>query len=360
MLTVIVFILILGLIVLVHELGHFITAKRAGVRIDEFGIGFPPRIFKIEYRGTTYSLNLIPLGGFVKIYGEDGQKKDDVNNDSAFYNKPISTRAKILIAGVVMNLVLSAFLLGIGHWIGLPSIVEDDEVSENAKVQIIQVDPDSSAQESDIKVGDTIIALKIKSEESQVNIIKDVQEFTDEYKGEKIIVVIQRGNQVLEKEIVPRIYHSEDEGPLGIALARTSVVSLPWYKAFIQGIIDTVRLTWLIIVALASILWQLITTGRLTMEIAGPVGIYDLAGQATKLGFIYILQFTAILNINLAIINALPFPALDGGRLLFLLIEKFKGSPVSQKVEGLAHTIGFIMLILLMIAVTWRDIIRIF
>ncbi len=360
MLTVIVFILILGLIVLVHELGHFITAKRAGVRVDEFGFGFPPRIVKIKRGETIYSLNLFPLGGFVKIHGEDGQKKDDLDKGRAFYNKPISTRAKIIIAGVTMNLILSAFLLGIGHWIGLPNIIEDDEIAENAKIQIVQVDFDSPAEEADIKMGDTIKELQTTDYKLQITKVSQVQEFTDQHKGDKITVVIERGGQVLEKEMVPRIYHSEDEGPLGLALARTAVVSLPWYKAFIEGIIDTVRLTWFITVALASILWQLATTGRLTLEIAGPVGIYDLAGQATRLGFIYILQFTAILNINLAIINALPFPALDGGRLLFLGIEKFKGSPVSQKIEGIAHATGFVILILLMIAVTWRDIVRIF
>jgi len=360
MITAIVFILILGLIVLVHELGHFITAKRAGVRVEEFGIGFPPRIFKIKRGETIYSINLFPLGGFVKIYGEDGQKEDDANKGKAFYSKPIGTRAKIIVAGVVMNLVLSAFLLGIGHWIGLPDIIEDNDVVENAKIQIVQVSFDSPAEEEDIKVGDTIKELRKDNNILLVSKIGDIQDFTDKYKGEKITIVIERGDTILEKEIVPRIYHADDEGPLGIALARTAIVSLPWYHAFVQGIIDTIKLTWLIAAALATILWQLITTGRLTIDIAGPVGIYDLAGQATKLGFIYILQFTAILNINLAIINALPFPALDGGRLLFLLIEKIKGSPISQKVEGITHTVGFALLILLMIAVTWRDIVRIF
>ncbi len=359
-LTITVFILILGLIILVHELGHFVMAKRAGIKVEEFGLGFPPRIFGIKKGETIYSLNLFPLGGFVRIHGEDGKKKDDPDANRAFYSKPIGVRAKILVAGVAMNLISSIFLLGVGYWIGLPSVVEDNEISEGAKVQVLEVSSGSPAHESKIKSGDTIKELRIGSEQLAVTKIKEVQDFSNEHKGEKITVIIERGDEILEKELVPRIYHSESEGPLGIALARTAIVSYPWYQSIWKGIVSTFYLAWFIMLSIGTILWQLITTGHLTVEIAGPIGIFDLAGQATQLGFIYILQFTAILNINLAIINILPFPALDGGRLLFLAIEKIKGSPVSQKVEGIAHTIGFVVLILLMIAVTWRDIIRIF
>jgi regulator of sigma E protease len=381
-LTIVVFILILGLIIFVHELGHFVLAKRAGIKVEEFGFGFPPRIFSVKRGETIYSLNLLPLGGFVKIYGEDGKKKNDADTGRAFYNKPIGTRAKILVAGVGMNFLLAAFLLGIGHWIGLPGVVDDEVVVEGTKVQITQVAFDSPAEEAGIKVGDTIVVLRPKVEEPKTNTtrpkvypkqsegfvqddvaistVSQVQEFVDIHRGEKIIVVIQRGDEILEKEVVPRIFHSEKEGALGIALARTAIVSYPWYQALAKGIVDTIKLTWFIIIALGTVFWQLITTGRLAVEIAGPVGIFNLTGQVAQLGFIYILQFTAILNINLAIINVLPFPALDGGRLLFLMIEKVKGSPISQKIENFVHTAGFVILILLMIAVTWRDIVRIF
>jgi regulator of sigma E protease len=360
-LTIVVFILILGLIIFVHELGHFVLAKRAGVRIEEFGFGFPPRIFSIKKGETVYSLNLLPLGGFVKIYGEDGKKKGGSDEQRAFYNKPIGTRAKILIAGVTMNLLLAAFLLGLGYWIGLPSIV-DDEVSglDEARVQITQVVFNSPAEEAGIKIGDTIRELRIGDYQLGIMKVGQVQEFIDAHRGEEIVVVIERGSQILEKKIVPRLTHPKDQGPLGIALARTAIVSYPWYQALAKGIVSTVNLTWLIVVAFGKIIGQIITEGRIAAEIAGPVGIFNLTGQAARLGFIYILQFTAILNINLAIINVLPFPALDGGRLLFLGIEKIKGSPISQKVENFAHTAGFVILILLMIAVTWRDIARIF
>lgn len=356
-LTIIVFILILGLLIFVHEFGHFIMAKRAGIKVEEFGFGFPPRIFGIKKGETIYSLNFLPIGGFVKIYGEEGKPTDkqsskDSDKERAFYNKPIRTRAVILVAGVTMNLILAAFLLSIGYYLGLPEVV-DDQANDltGARVQITQVVFDSPAGQAGIKMGDIIV---------QFNKVIDLQEFVEAHKGEEITIVIQRGDKILEKTLVPRVKPPAEEGPLGIALARTAIVYYPWYRALIMGITSTVNLTWFIIVALGSILWQLIITGQLAIEIAGPVGIFSLTGQAAQLGFIYILQLTALLSINLAIINAFPFPALDGGRLLFLAIEKIKGSPVSQKVEKFAHTAGFVILILLMIAVTWRDVVRVF
>ncbi|MBU2068036.1 RIP metalloprotease RseP [Patescibacteria group bacterium] len=358
--TIIVFLLILGLIVFVHELGHFILAKRAGIKVEEFGFGFPPRIFGIKKGETIYSLNLLPLGGFVKIFGEDGKKESDTDTNRAFYSKSIGTRAKILVAGVTMNILLAILLLGIGHWIGLPAIVEGDGIVEGSKVQIVQVSLESPASEAEIKMGDTIREFRISNSEFRINTIKDVQGFTSNHKGDKVIIVIERGDQVLEKEVVLRAFYPEDEGSLGVALARTAIVSYPWYQSLYKGVVDTINLTWLILVTFVTIIWQLITTGKMIVDVAGPVGIFNLTGQVAQLGFIYILQFTAILNINLAIINVLPFPALDGGRLLFLAIEKIKGSPISQKIEGIAHTAGFAILIILMIAVTWRDILRIF
>lgn len=362
MLTVIVFILILGLFIFVHELGHFVFAKRAGIKVEEFGFGFPPRIFGIKRGETVYSLNLLPLGGFVKIFGEDRPEKRNSKDKRAFYNHSIKTRAKILIAGVAMNFLLAAFLLCFGYWLGLPAMIEDNETVnlDNAKVQIAQVAYNSPAEQVGTKIGDTIKELKFENQRLEINKIEDVQNFVRDYKGKEIVMVIQRGDEILEKTLIPRIEHPENEGPLGVALARTAIISYPWYLAIYKGFKSTIGLTWLIITALFGIFWELFTRGQLTAEIAGPVGIYNLTGQATKLGFIYVLQFAALLNINLAIINSLPFPALDGGRLLFLAIEKIKGSPVSHKVEGIAHTAGFIILILLMIAVTWRDIIRLF
>jgi regulator of sigma E protease len=360
--TIIVFILVIGLLIFVHEFGHFILAKRAGIRVDEFGFGFPPRIFGIKKGETIYSLNLLPIGGFVKIYGEDGPKGAETDKKRAFYSQPLTARFKILAAGVAMNLLLAAFLLAIGYWIGLPTIIGDEESGnlKEAKVQITQVAFNSPAEEAGIKIGDSIKQLAVNNDVVAVNTAKEVQEFIDVHQGQEVMVTVQRGDEVLEKTLVPRISPPAGEGPLGIGLARTAIVSYPWYEALFKGAVSMIYLTGAIIVALGGVLWQLITTGQLAVQIAGPVGIFSLTGQAAQLGFIYILQFAAILSINLAILNGLPFPALDGGRLLFLAIEKIKGSPVSQRVEKFAHTAGFVALILLMIAITWRDVVRFF
>ncbi|OGZ35402.1 MAG: RIP metalloprotease RseP [Candidatus Portnoybacteria bacterium RIFCSPLOWO2_01_FULL_43_11] len=360
-LTIIIFILILGILIFAHELGHFITAKRAGIKVDEFGFGFPPRIFGVKKGETTYSLNLFPIGGFVKIYGEEGEGRDDIRS---FSSKSLSRRAIIIAAGVTMNLVLAALLLSLGHWVGLPSMIDDEANGNlnNPQVQIIETAKDSPVEKAGIKIGDTIASLKLKVENEKLEIsrVAEVREFTEAHRGEEVVVIIQRGDEILEKTLVLRENPPEGEGPLGAALVRTAIVSYPWYKAIILGITSTVNLIWVIIAAFLSIIWNLITTGRLITEIAGPVGIFTLTSQAAKLGFIYVLQFTALLSINLAIINILPFPALDGGRLLFLFIEKIKGSPVSQKIEKIIHTAGFIILILLMLAVTWRDVVKLF
>ena len=365
-LTIIAFVLVLGLLIFVHELGHFVMAKRAGIKVDEFGFGFPPRIFGVKRGETIYSINLLPLGGFVKIHGEDGLDGEEIkeaDKGRAFSDKPIKTRVIVLVAGVTMNLILAAFLLGFGHWLGLPTMIGDEEIivgAREAKVQIVQIAFDSPAEQAGVQMGDTITGLETGSEEIGVEKVVQMQDFIVRHKGEEITVVIQRGDEVLEKTILARVNPPENEGSLGVALARTAVVSQPWYKAIYFGIIDTFRMTIAIVVALGGLLWQLISTGKSAIEGGGPVYIFNLTGQAAQLGFIYILQLTAILSINLAIINILPFPALDGGRLLFLAIEKIKGSPVSQNIERVAHTAGFALLILLMVAITWRDVARLF
>lgn len=362
MTTIIAFILILGLLIFVHEFGHFIMAKRAGIKIEEFGFGYPPRIFSVRIGETIYSLNLFPVGGFVKIYGEEGKEKDEKPEDKkrAFYNKPLRTRAKILFAGVAMNLILAMVLLGLGYNLGLPKVIEDNEagVLNEPKVQIAEVALKSPAQEAGIMIGDTIKEIKSDEQTLTADTVAGVVDFVRQRKGKEIGLLIQRGSESFEKKILARQEFPEDQGPLGIALVRTAIVSYPWYQAIFKGIINTFALTWTIILAFGSILWGLVTTGKLTVDIAGPVGIFSITGQAAKLGFVYLLQFTAIFTINLFIINLIPFPPLDGGRLLFLLIEKFKGKPVDQKVERTVQTIGFALLILLLIAVTWRDIAR--
>ena len=358
MLTLIVFIVILGLLVFVHELGHFLSAKKAGVKVEEFGFGFPPRLWGIKKGETIYSVNLIPLGGFVKILGEDGEGE---NNPHSFANKKIGQRAKILIAGVAMNILLGAVLLSLGYLIGLPEAIDDSQSVGAAKVQISFVGPGSPAEKAGLKIGDEILVISNGAQEAgNIFLVKTVQDFIAENKGQALTLKIKRGAEILSLSVVPRIEHPSDEGPMGVALARVAVVSYPWHQALWQGIKSVGQLVWLILVFLGGFLWSLISQGKMVGEVMGPVGIFSITGQAAQMGFVYLLQLTALLSVNLAIINILPFPALDGGRLLFLLMEKIKGSPVSQKVEKVVHSAGFVFLILLMAVVTLRDVMKLF
>ncbi len=358
MLTVLIFIIILGLLIFVHELGHFLVAKKNGVRVEEFGFGFPPRIFGVKRGETTYSLNAIPLGGFVKILGEDGQERNDPHSFGA---KKIWRRALILVAGVSMNIVLAFVLLSLGNIIGLPTAVDDSQNISGAKVQILQVAANSPAQSVGLKSGDALI--KISAAQNSLSSIEKVsqfQNFIEQSKGQEIVLTFERARQILTTKLVPRVNPPAGEGAIGVELARIADVSYPWYQAIYEAFISTASLVWLILKAIGFLLWQLISRGQVSGDIAGPVGIFNLTGQAAQMGFIYLLQLTVLLSINLAIINILPLPALDGGRLLFLLIEKIKGSPVSQKVEKAVHSAGFAFLIIVMILVTIRDVVRLF
>jgi len=361
LLTILIFIVILGILVFVHELGHFLVAKRNGVRVDEFGFGFPPRIFGIKRGETVYSINAIPLGGFVKIYGEEGEGAD---SGRSFSSKKIGQKVKILFAGVTMNFILAVFLFSLGNIIGLPSAIEENQISQypNARLQIVAISPDSPAQAAGLQAGDFVSALKNSEGKISEGIKKpsEFQALVDGEKGKEIIVSVQRGNSIIDASLVPRPNPPSGQGPLGVELATVDKISLPWYKAIWEGFLTAINLIWLLLVVLFQLVKNLIVNGKAGVDIVGPVGIFTLTNQAATLGFIYLLQLTAILSINLAVINAFPFPALDGGRALFLMIEKIKGSPINQKTQNLIHTVGFALLILLMVAITYRDIIRFF
>lgn len=352
--TIIIFILILGLLIFVHEFGHFITAKKSGVRVEEFGFGFPPRIFGIKRGNTVYSINAIPLGGFVKAFGEDGGNRD---NPESFGSKKPWQRAIILAAGIIMNFILAIVLLGFSNMIGLPSVVTDTNTDpKNIKIQISEVTDNSPAMTAGIKIGDQIKTV------GGLEVFR-IGEFQEEVKnnlGKEVKITVMRGKEKLMLSLTPRTNPPEGEGAIGIGLVETTIVKHPWYRAFWEGLKGVYYFTIMFITAIGGLIKNLILGGHISGDVAGPVGIAVLTNQVTKLGFVYVLNFTAILSLNLAIINAIPFPALDGGRLLFLAIEKIKGSPISQKVEQMTHTIGFMLLLLLMVVITFRDIVRFF
>lgn len=360
MLTFIIFIIVLSILVLVHEFGHFYIARKSGMKVEEFGFGFPPRIFKIKKGETIYSLNLIPFGGFVRIFGEEGENKEDPRS---FSSKSVNSRAKVVIAGVLMNLILATILLIIGNIIGLRIGLLDKGISENAKdikIQILQTAPDSPAQKSGLKLFDEIIKLEFKNDVVQPKNIKDVQDFVKKYAGQEITLTILRNKNELKVNLVPRINPPEDQGALGVSLVKTGVVSYPWYRALWQGIRDTGVIIANTVLAFGIFFKNLFISRKVIADVSGPVGIAILIGHAANLGFNYLVQFVALLSINLAILNIIPFPALDGGRLFLLMIEKVKKSPLDKRIENLINIAGFAFLIILMILITIRDLLKFF
>jgi len=348
MITLLIFILILGILVLVHEFGHFIVAKKSGLTVEEFGFGFPPRIFSFKVNETVYSINLLPLGGFVKILGEDG---GETNSPKSFSSKSAGIRSLITAAGVMMNFALGALLLIIGFYIGLPQVVNEENkaIAKNVQIQIIAISNNSPAEKANLKLGDSIEGF------GEISIFQD---FINQNKEKEISLKIKRGEDYLDIKAVPRANPPEREGALGIALAKTGLISYPWYQSVWLGIKSAFIITWEIIKGFVGLIKNLLVAGEIPKEIAGPVGIAVMAGQATALGFIYLLRLVALISLSLAVFNLIPFPALDGGRLLFLGIEKIKGSKVNPKIENAIHSIGIVLLLALVVLITYRDILK--
>lgn len=376
MLTALIFILVLGVLIFVHELGHFVVARRNGIRAEEFGFGFPPRIFgfyrekgesrwnfvwgnrEVDTKETVYSINWLPLGGFVKIFGEDGSRKSD---KKSFSGRSPFTRIKVLSAGVLMNFFLAWVLLSLVFMIGAPEDAGTGNGTGDSQIQIAEVIPETPAASAGLRSGDQISKEQISPSGKKIHLwsLGDIQRYIASYKGQEMKLQIIRGNETLAFDLVPRVEYPSDQGAIGISMVETEIVSYPWYEAIGKGLFSLFEFIWLMLSAFWNLLVRLIVGQGVGADVAGPVGIAVLTGQVASLGLVYVLQFMAILSINLGIINALPIPALDGGRILFVIIEKIKGSPVSQKVEKIFHTVGFVILISLMILVTFRDVLKI-
>ncbi|PIS35844.1 MAG: RIP metalloprotease RseP [Parcubacteria group bacterium CG08_land_8_20_14_0_20_38_56] len=349
----------IGLLIFLHELGHFVLAKREGVKVEEFGFGYPPRIFGKKIGQTLYSINWIPFGGFVKIFGE--QREEGEPKPGSFYSKSIWARVKIVLGGVVMFWVIAFLVLCSLHIIGVPTAIGDEDDFVNARVQILQVASGSPADIAGFKAGDTIKKFSIFNFQFSIDKVEQLQNLTKEYAGQEVILEIQRGAEVLEISIIPRKNPPAGEGAMGIALSRVAVIKYPWYKAIWQGAIQTFNLTLAYVVSLAKIIGQLFSTGKAAgVQLMGPVGMGHMSFQMARLGISYFLNFIVIISIALAVCNLLPLPAIDGGKLLFLIVEKVKGSPVNIKFENAVNSVGFILLITLMLFITYKDILRLF
>jgi len=365
--TIIIFLAVLSILVFVHELGHFIVAKRSGMKVHEFGFGFPPRLFGIQKvngkwkivvgnkdvgtENTVYSINWIPLGGFVKIMGENN---DTAADPQSFVNKPFWRRFATLVAGVVMNFLLAGVLLGAGYMTGLPVAVESlDQVPASAQfadrhVAIIAVSPGSPAERAGIMANDILQSVNGQPFDS----VESLQDYIKARKGEKMNFVVKRVNENKTVTVESNANPGPGEGSVGIGLALYGKLKFSFLPAIGEGF----KTAYQQLINIATGLYHLFTAGEGLKSLGGPVKIAQLTGQVAELGIIPLLQFAAFLSLNLALLNALPFPALDGGRVLFLIIEKIRGKANNPRIEQYANAIGFVALLLLMVVITVRDV----
>lgn len=370
MTTLLIFIAVLAVLVLSHEFGHFVAAKKSGMRVYEFGFGFRPRAFgwyrdpqtkKFKFvsskfdseqaPATVYSINWLPLGGFVQIKGEN--EVDNISNDS-FAGQKTWKRAITLVAGVLMNVIVAMILLSIGYMMGLPQATNDMEDVASVKdrhTEVIQIIADKPAAMAGLVNGDILVSVGDLGNPR----IKDLQNYVNEHQNEEIAVTIKRGEETFTKNIKPAVYAETGKAGLGIGVAEVGTVQYPWYRAVYYGVADTFWYIKEIVLAFYNLIAGLFVGAGTGDAVSGPVGIAMMTGRVARLGLAYLIQFTAMLSLNLAIFNILPLPALDGGRLLFLLIGKIKGSPVNPKWEQVIHSVGFTLLLLLVVVVTVKD-----
>jgi regulator of sigma E protease len=378
MLIILIVIIGLSLLILGHEAGHFFVAKMFGLKIDEFGFGFPPRIFAVRPKGseTEYSFNWLPFGGFVKIGGERGEMAlgeklkegakegkeeseksvgviksqgetigqvpahqsaiSDVRGERLFYAQPAWKKSLIVLAGVIINFIFGWILISIVLMVGTPQTLV-----------ITGIEPNSPAAAAGIQSGDVVQGYT--DSQSFINYI-------NAHKGEPTQVAVLRDNKEIDFTVTPRTNVAPDQGAVGVELEEGGTAREAPLPALWDGLISSGLLLWLTISAFGALIAQLFVHASLLPGVVGPVGIFGIAEETGKIGLMYLIQLLGIISINLTVVNCIPFPALDGGRFVMILIEKIKGSPVPEKLEAWVNGIGFAMLLVLMLLLTVRDI----
>ncbi len=343
LISIVSFLIVIAVLILAHELGHFITAKASGVKVEEFGLGFPPRLLSIRRGETLYSLNAIPLGGFVKMAGEEDPKVP-----GSLASKSIGTRLLVLSAGSLMNFLLPILLFSIAFMIPHNLIM--------GQVTVEEVAPNSPAAMAGIRPGDTLLSVN----EEPVSNNGDLYRYIQLNLGREVAILVQHSDATTENvQVIPRWRPPEGQGAIGIAITTSDSTTIsqhyPFWKAIPMGVSACIETLGLFKNGLVSMI-----IGAIPPAVAGPVGIAQLTGEVAKAGISPLLEFAAFLSINLAIINIFPLPALDGGRIAFVLLEWVRrGKRIAAKTEGLVHFIGFALIMIFFLAITYQDIMRI-
>lgn len=345
---------VLVLLMIVHEFGHFIIAKRFNVRVDEFGIGYPPRIFGKKFGETLYSINWIPLGAFVRIYGEE----DGAEGGRSFNSLKIWKKVMIVIGGVAAFWFASMVIFTVVFMIGADLPISDQDVNglSNPKLMIVEVANNSPAKLAGFEKGDQVTSIKTDSGTFPVNKTNDFQDVINNNKGKQITITVERSHQTMQLSVMPRESAPQGQGLLGVSLERmaTLIEKQPFFIAPFKGIWYTLKMTWVALLGLYNVFKNLLFGQGLPQgaELAGPLGITIFLANAFTYGPGFFLYFIGLISIFVAIFNVFPIPALDGGKLLFLLFEKVKGKPVSPQLEQKISALFFILLISLSLFVT--------
>lgn len=337
----------LSLLIVGHEFGHFFAAKLSKMFVREFGIGFPPRLFKKKIGDTEYSINALPFGGFVQIAGEGDtpknseDKSQDVPREKLFTSRPMYQKMLVISAGVIMNFILGWILISIVLAVGITPMAIVGEVSKNSPAEI-----------SGIKEDDIFTDFKNATE---------LREFAKTKLGETVSFNVIREGDKIKVDIALPEKESENGGILGVMLGETgNIQKVPFYKAPYEGLKETAKITKETFVGVIGFFKQIFTTASVPDGAVGPVGIFSVASQTSEAGFIYFIYLLAVISINLAIMNMLPFPALDGGRFLFLAIEAITRKSIPRKFEVIVNGAGLLFLLSLMVFLTVKDIGRFF
>lgn len=366
-LTIIAFIIIFSVLVLVHEWGHFYMARKAGIKVEEFGIGLPPRakpLFK-DKKGTVYSLNWIPFGGYVRLYGEDATDTKAIKAKNSFASKTKLQRTSVIVAGVLMNFILAWLLITIGLTVGMkPFLVTEEDFIQAQEAGLLEtqdvlyiheIAEGSPLAVTDLKEGDLVV-------EMDGEVVPEVSELTGLLQaGTPVTLTVLRDGVQEDLTVTP-----DPEGKLGFTVSNVPYVlyikdvKVPFYRAPVDALKEVGRLSYLTLDMLGNVVVSLVSKLAVPEGVAGPVGIARLTHHFAQQGLIALMQFTALLSISLGVINIMPFPALDGGRFLFIVVEAVLRRRPSPKWEAGIHAIGFALLMLLILVITWNDITELF
>jgi len=355
--NILIFIIVLETLIFVHELGHFLFAKLFNIRVDEFGFGYPPKALTLGYfKETKITLNWIPFGGFVRIHGEDGDGKE--SHDS-LVSKSKPKQFLVMAGGIIFNIIFAWILLSSSYMLGIQSSVDsapDGYVFENTALTVTSVSPESPASLAGLLPGDAV--LEYQSPDTQVFVEDEGTEVFSNFineagsKGHSVDIAVLRDERIEKISLIPEEGIIENRFGIGVGIDQIGEVRLGFFNALYHGLINTFVFLGAITEGFISLI-----SGSVPLDaVSGPVGIVSQVGQASSLGLTYLLGFTALLSLNLAVLNAFPFPALDGGKIVVIGIESVLKKPLPVQAVNWVNAIGFIILILFMIVITIKDI----